>query len=432
MSKAEAPSTLAWTRAAVVVGGVALVVTAAAAGYYVLHRRHRRRFFSEGGPTHAQSVVVDIGTMDPVLDADHHHHHLTSPTSAPATVDLSHVRWEDMLLGLAIGDSFGAGVEFKSREWIQAHVDFTRYVNAREGAWAEGFADGKYTDDTEMTLGLMKALIETGDLRSVDEDVLLAYWFNEYETGIKLNGFGRQGHGSILKFYTGEKTIEEVRGFQVGRDYPGNAPPMRALPLGFLPEADMERISLANADSTHPHPKARAASLLVARAVRHLLVEGHPHENIISACAAGIERLDQETSEYLARVDQLPDYHLDEVQRDFLPVQEVLCGPQPLTSPFTGAQFYGLNSDSMRTAGCVLYLLKWHRDTFESLKESIRMGGDVDSLAAIVVGILGGKYGLGELPEWLFEPLEDKAYLHETARRFQHFAERLTAGGDSS
>jgi ADP-ribosylglycohydrolase len=46
-------------------------------------------------------------------------------------------------------------VEFKSREWIQAHVDFTRYVNAREGAWAEGFADGKYTDDTEMTLGLV-------------------------------------------------------------------------------------------------------------------------------------------------------------------------------------------------------------------------------------------------------------------------------------
>jgi ADP-ribosylglycohydrolase len=48
-------------------------------------------------------------------------------------------------------------VEFKSREWIQAHVDFTRYVNAREGVWAEGFADGKYTDDTEMTLGLVCA-----------------------------------------------------------------------------------------------------------------------------------------------------------------------------------------------------------------------------------------------------------------------------------
>lgn len=47
----------------------------------------------------------------------------------------------------------------------------------------------------------------------------------------------------------------------------------------------------------------------------------------------------------------------------------------------------------MRTAGCALYLLKWHRDIFESFKESIRMGGDVDSLAAIVVGILGMHIG---------------------------------------
>ena len=40
--------------------------------------------------------------------------------------------------------------------------------------------------------------METGDLRSVNEEVLLAYWHNEYERGIEKNGFGRQGHGSIL------------------------------------------------------------------------------------------------------------------------------------------------------------------------------------------------------------------------------------------
>ena len=56
----------------------------------------------------------------------------------------------------------------------------------------------------------------------------------------------------------------------------------------------------------------------------------------------------------------------------------------------------------------------------------------MDSTRNVVAIVVGGKYGLGELPEWLFEPLEDKAYLHETARRFQHFVERLTPGGDSS
>lgn len=78
----------------------------------------------------------------------------------------------------------------------------------------------------------MKALVETSDLRSVDEDVLLAYWHNEYERGKEKYGFGRQGHGSIKGFFSGEKTIEEIRSFQRGRDYPGNAPPMRAVPLG--------------------------------------------------------------------------------------------------------------------------------------------------------------------------------------------------------
>ncbi len=47
------------------------------------------------------------------------------------------------------GDSVGAGLEFKSREWIEEHVDFTDYVSTGDGMWAEG------TDDTEMTVGLV-------------------------------------------------------------------------------------------------------------------------------------------------------------------------------------------------------------------------------------------------------------------------------------
>lgn len=80
------------------------------------------------------------------------------------------------------------------------------------------------------------------------------------------------------QFYKGKKSIEEIRAWQSSRDYPGNAPPMRALPLGassspllsnsawphalafatgFLPEDYMEFISRANANATHPHPKCK-------------------------------------------------------------------------------------------------------------------------------------------------------------------------------
>jgi hypothetical protein len=125
------------------------------------------------------------------------------------------------------GDSVGAGLEFKSREWIEEHVDFTDYVNTGDGMWAEGFEEGVYTDDTEMTIGLVcvcplnrafisaplasrpclwfcvatqvKALIDAGggDPSKVNEDLLVKYWTAEYLDGKERLGHGRLGHGSI-------------------------------------------------------------------------------------------------------------------------------------------------------------------------------------------------------------------------------------------
>ncbi|USN54479.1 MAG: ADP-ribosylglycohydrolase family protein [Candidatus Peribacteria bacterium] len=48
----------------------------------------------------------------------------------------------------------------------------------------------------------------------------------------------------------------------------------------------------------------------------------------------------------------------------------------------------------MTTACCVIYILLHSETAFEALQQSIRMGGDVDSLAAVTTGILAGKDGL--------------------------------------
>lgn len=32
---------------------------------------------------------------------------------------------EDMLLGIAIGDAFGLGIEFQNKDWIKKNIDFT-------------------------------------------------------------------------------------------------------------------------------------------------------------------------------------------------------------------------------------------------------------------------------------------------------------------
>eukprot|EP01129_Flabellula_baltica_P009334 TRINITY_DN3793_c0_g1_i3.p2 TRINITY_DN3793_c0_g1~~TRINITY_DN3793_c0_g1_i3.p2 ORF type:complete len:168 (-),score=22.40 TRINITY_DN3793_c0_g1_i3:721-1224(-) len=108
---------------------------------------------------------------------------------------LDHVHFEDMLLGVGIGDAFGAGIEFMSSDWIRDNVKFDCYVNRRTGSWGINYHAGKYTDDCEMTIAMCKALMSE-DVR-LTENSLVRWFLKEWNEGIRKNGYPRQGHGSI-------------------------------------------------------------------------------------------------------------------------------------------------------------------------------------------------------------------------------------------
>ena len=58
---------------------------------------------------------------------------------------------------------------------------------------------------------------------------------------------------------------------------------MRALPLSFIKDDDLlEALAIANADSTHPHPKARTSSIGVALAGKYFMIEKKDPASIIS------------------------------------------------------------------------------------------------------------------------------------------------------
>lgn len=316
---------------------------------------------------------------------------------------------KEVLWGIAIGDAFGAGIEFQDRDWIRANVDFSKFVNMRDVP-GENYQPWEYTDDTEMSIGLINTLLSGKDF---SEDLLVEYWIKEYEADKAAKGYGRSGHGSMRWVYGGEKSIEEIREFQKHREFPGNAPPMRAIPLGFLPENLIDQYAIINADATHPHPKARAASVIVARATYYTLVQKGDLKNIISYCMPFIEQVDKVTAGLLAQVNQLASpEELDE--QGF----ELLCGPQPLAWK---RPIIGLGSDSMRTGLCVLYILKHANNAMEGFKNAIYMGGDVDSLASICLGILAGKFGLDSVPAFMLENVEGKDKLESLAGDFEEY-----------
>ncbi|CAE7244474.1 frmA [Symbiodinium natans] len=347
-----------------------------------------------------------------------------------------------LLIGDAIGDAFGFGVEMQDAHWMRQCV-------TRCTSWPENpvkreehkfnSVRGMYSDDCEMTVGLMKALVKDG--MAASEDAMLTAWREEWELAKcrpspAVPGAERSGHGSVKYFFNGKTSLNELRESQASRVDPGNAPPMRALPLAFVDPGCCQELCRANADTTHPHPKARAASYLIAQAARWLIVEKGRKQKVLEVALERLQASDLnhlETVSLLQKIQELPDYHSFGQRLQGMPeaVHALLCGPQPHPDleNVPGGQdgtsaVHGLGSDAMRTAGVVLYILRFHRGPRDALLTSLYIGGDVDSIAALCLGIVGGSEGLqlGQrcgLPWFLVEELEGVEYLVSQASRFE-------------
>ena len=325
---------------------------------------------------------------------------------------------KEILIGIAIGDSFGAGVEFQDRDWIKKNVDYSKFVNAREqiivskeeiNLFTENYKEWDYTDDTEMTIGLLKSLISKEEFTT---GLLIRKWKEEYEKGIEEKGYGRNGHGSMRWYYSGEKTISEIRSFQRNRPNPGNAPAMRSVPIGLIEEDLINDYAEINAKATHPNINAIISSQCIARASEYLIIRNGNQEEIISYCKEKVT-LNTEYQEYLDKVDQLEDYE-DLNLVDF----NILCGKQPIEKPYFLPGIKGVPSDSKYTTGSVLYILKNCKDAMDALKKSINLGGDVDSIASITVGIMAEKNGLSSNPEFMKKSVEGLDYFEQLAKDY--------------
>ena len=209
-----------------------------------------------------------------------------------------------LVLGNAIGDAFGFGIEFEDayiiRETVTRFDEFPQKCPEHMGKFKGMTAPGMYSDDAEMSVGLMKALSRGGI--AIHKGEMLEAWREEWDLAkqrpqpaavTRWKGGERVGHGSVKNYFRGDSTLESLRQYQADgakRGKPvGNAPPMRALGIGFVSDAaERARLSRENADATHPHPEARAASLVIASACQHLVVQRGEREAVIRTALAEV------------------------------------------------------------------------------------------------------------------------------------------------
>ncbi len=310
---------------------------------------------------------------------------------------------DKMLVGIAIGDAYGACYEmltqkqvarlFKSKGWNY----FDRPIGGQYGGW-EGISAGQYTDDTQMSIAVVETILRLPKYLPN----ALAFAFVECYKRDRRNGYARRFQEFLDSIDSGAELLEKIKPHSER-----NGACMRAVPIGLYSEyiPVVKTVAANNALVTHNTPKGIASSVCVAAASYYILQQKGCMDDLSVFCADLVQDICTESAEHF---DSAP----------WVSSTDELCHPKDPNK--------GIPCDGMRTAGAVLHILHhYSTDPLEALKQSILLGGDTDSVASPVVGILSAKYGLDWIPTELKQGLEDGPYGYSfLLKKGKEFAER--------
>ncbi|MFE9425703.1 ADP-ribosylglycohydrolase family protein [Kitasatospora sp. NPDC006697] len=267
----------------------------------------------------------------------------------------------DSLLGLAVGDAFGA------QFFVPENLPALRERRLPDGPWP-------WTDDTEMACSVLSVLREDG---SVDPGKLAGRFAEQQDYG---RGYGAAMLVLLHGVRKGGWWRDLAEGLFDGQGSWGNGAAMRVAPLGAWfavdpAEAAWQAARSARATHTHPEAVAGAVAVAVAAAVVRDAVSGHqmieaaveltPQSKVRDGVAEALELLDQPYVELAAH----------------------RLGNGRLVSAIDTVPF---------TLWCAARNLD---DYAAALWDTASAGGDVDTTCAIVGGILGARVGAAGIPE---------------------------------
>ena len=287
-------------------------------------------------------------------------------------------KFRGAILGSFLGDAFGAGFEGMSAEMARSHLHVLSEKFLR-----------RYTDDTDMTLSLAGSMTECG---KVDlEDIA-----NKFTLHCDLTrGYAIGTIKAVLALRSGAAWHQVSRiVFEDGSF--GNGGAMRVSPVGLFyhqsPE-DLRKAAMDQANITHVHRLGQWGAVMQAAAVGWAVL--------------------QESTKPLNKGDMVihlrealwpgpVEYHraLNEMEKMF-DLGGKLKGEEVVRRLGHGVEAHR----SVPTASYIF--LAYGPDFQDSIRAAISLGGDTDTIAAMVGAIAGAHVGEKGLPtEWI-DQLED-------------------------
>lgn len=314
-------------------------------------------------------------------------------------------RFLGCLLGLGIGDALGMPVEGWSQERIAATYGWIdHYLPRLAEDGTVTVAAGEFTDDTEVALCHVEALISAGGF--VDPEAV----------GRRLILLARGEGGRFLDPTTRAAIarMEETDRFQDGVAEAG--PAGAAVAAWIAPVALMHALGRLNPEVftrevlraglvTHSHPEALNGALAMAYAIWLLAAEDIPPAVLIPEVAAFID--EDAVARRLRLAATLADRGGDR-ERDLANLWQI-----------------GTSSYVAEAVAAAMYAFVTHADDFAAaVATAVNAGGDADTIGAMAGALAGVHLGARAIPEALVDGLEGRMYilvagpgLHRAAQR---------------
>ena len=276
--------------------------------------------------------------------------------------------------GLGLGDALGEMLSYQSANATTRLAD----NELPAGPWF-------HTDDTEMAISIVAVLKSHGEL---NQDALARRFARRFERDPD-RGYGSMTRIQLREINAGAKWRDTAANAFSGQGSMGNGGAMRVAPLGAYFADDLPRCVDAARDSalvTHTHPEGVAGTIAVA---------------VVAAMAWQMRDVPQidYAQKFFAEILRLTPE--SKVRRGIL-----LAGQTPIEVPFQDVA-KSLGNGSLVTAPdtvpfCIWMAAHHPRHFAEAIGKTISGGGDCDTNAAIVGGIVALSAGRVSIPsEWL-------------------------------
>ena len=300
------------------------------------------------------------------------------------------------LCALALGDTMGMPTEFQPPEEIREFYGWIDTILAPDPRHYhyKDMVRAQYTDDTELSLEVLDAIVRNGGISLEAAVDALKTWVRKFDVMGK-SYLGPTSKKALEGIFAGGDPVE------IGREGTTNGAAMRVTPIGILNAGNPDKAALDAATlclPTHGSNRAMAGAGAVASAVAEALSDSSTIESVLDAARRGA---------VIAEKQGYPkgESHLLQLLDELLE----LSAKTEDDSAFLGEVFRKIeySMDCEDTAAVVLaFFCRCKGDPMHAARLGANLGGDTDTIGALAAAIGGAYSGTAKLDMALIREIE--------------------------